>query len=386
MALSAGTYISGGLHVALLGAALVGVGFENPKMDFDVADVSVISTQDFIALTQSAPPEIQTQSEQVVIAAPEETAPVVQSAPDTAPATAQPVPNPQASADATPAVRPAPLAPLPEPVITAPEGPATPPPSVETSAPLTSSLRPVPRPAPRVAPRPAAPTENIPDVSPTVREETAPDPSADVIEPEQEASAPEEATTEIVTEAETPSSAPTTSMRPMTRPANLARAEPEPAPAPEPAPEAVAVSETAPTEEVIDPVTAALNAALEEALAAAADVPAPTDDVPPLTSAEIRGFQVALSNCWNLGAASSDAMETTVVVGWEMRPDGRPVQSSIRLVSQEGGSSFGVEQAFDAARRAILRCGAQGFDLPVEKFPLWQNIEMKFNPESMRVK
>ena len=43
-------------------------------------------------------------------------------------------------------------------------------------------------------------------------------------------------------------------------------------------------------------------------------------------------------------------------------------------------------QAFEAARRAIIRCGSNGYDLPREKYGQWQNIEMTFNPEKMRIK
>jgi len=43
-----------------------------------------------------------------------------------------------------------------------------------------------------------------------------------------------------------------------------------------------------------------------------------------------------------------------------------------------------ANQAFGAARRAILRCGARGFQLPSDKYAQWRNIEMTFNPERMR--
>jgi hypothetical protein len=56
------------------------------------------------------------------------------------------------------------------------------------------------------------------------------------------------------------------------------------------------------------------------------------------------------------------------------------------MESSSGGSSAAARQAFEAARRAIIRCGASGYDLPAEKFGQWQTIEMTFNPERMRVK
>ena len=44
------------------------------------------------------------------------------------------------------------------------------------------------------------------------------------------------------------------------------------------------------------------------------------------------------------------------------------------------------KQAFEAARRAIIRCGSSGFDLPAEKYGHWRDIEMTFNPERMRIR
>jgi TonB family protein len=87
-----------------------------------------------------------------------------------------------------------------------------------------------------------------------------------------------------------------------------------------------------------------------------------------------------------VGSLSTDALGTTVVVEVSMSSDGKPITSSIRMASSSGGSDAAARQAFEAARRAIIRCGARGFDLPVEKYGQWQEIEMTFNPERMRVK
>ena len=66
--------------------------------------------------------------------------------------------------------------------------------------------------------------------------------------------------------------------------------------------------------------------------------------------------------------------------------DGKPVVSSIRQVGSEGGTNASVKQAFETARRAIIRCGARGFQLPSDKYDQWKDIEMTFNPERMRIK
>ena len=60
--------------------------------------------------------------------------------------------------------------------------------------------------------------------------------------------------------------------------------------------------------------------------------------------------------------------------------------ASIEMLSASGGSAAAARQAFEAARRAIIRCGASGYDLPTEKYDRWRNIEMTFNPEKMRIR
>jgi len=95
---------------------------------------------------------------------------------------------------------------------------------------------------------------------------------------------------------------------------------------------------------------------------------------------------VSVQQCWNTGALSTDALNVTVIVAVSMGRDGKPDASSIRMISASGGSDAAATQAFGAARRAIIRCGINGFDLPLEKYEQWRDIEMTFNPERMRIK
>jgi hypothetical protein len=154
------------------------------------------------------------------------------------------------------------------------------------------------------------------------------------------------------------------------RPADVAVAAPEADPPP-PDSRAAAVD---------DAVAAALAAAVVDTSFDTAP------GGPPLTSGERDDLRVAVARCWSLGAASSDVMRTTVIVGVSLSRDGRPEAGTIRLISHDGGSAASADLAFQAARRAILRCGAEGYDLPAEKFAQWRNIEMTFNPEKMRLR
>jgi hypothetical protein len=131
----------------------------------------------------------------------------------------------------------------------------------------------------------------------------------------------------------------------------------------------------------------ALAAALAGTAAETAPTPTPSaPSGPPLTGGEKDALRLAVQSCWNTGSLSSDALKVTVTVAFEMGEDARPVDSTIRLIDSTGGSQDSAKQAYETARRAIMRCGARGFDLPIEKYASWRSVEMVFNPEKMRIK
>ena len=342
-----GFVISGAGHALVLGYALVAGWFDRPAQDtaLDVTEVTLLSGIEFAALTApevlpvALPAPTPPAPRPEVVDPPQaETAPV-QDAP-----TAEPAPIPEIGSS-----------PRPDPVQAAKPAPA-------------------PRVAPVAAPAPQAPVQ--PDLAPQQAAQPAPTPEpAPVLEAVPEAAAQPEATTEIVTEAEEATGgvqgplAPSRSVRPASRPSRQAAianaleeapqetADPEATPAPEPTPQ--------PSQQ-------------------AAAAPGPTG--PPMTAGEKDALRVAVQQCWNVGALSSSALRVTVTVAVSMQPDGRPDIASIRQVAADGGSGEAVRQAFETARRAIIRCGARGYTLPPEKYDQWQEIEMVFNPERMRIK
>jgi hypothetical protein len=155
------------------------------------------------------------------------------------------------------------------------------------------------------------------------------------------------------------------------------------APEPEESPEPAAPPAPEPAPEPEDSVADAIADAVAEAVTSA---PPAAPSGPPLGQGARDGFRIAVQACWNVGALSTEALQTTVVVAFDMERDGRPVAGSLRLLEFSGGSEASAQQAYEAARRAIIRCGARGFDLPAEKFDQWQNVEMTFNPERMRIR
>lgn len=375
-----GMMVSGGAHLgAILWLMLGGIFFSHDlPPPVASAEVSLMSSAEFSALAAAAPRAVTEAPPQPSAPAAAETAPeaAAEAAPEAAPA---PAPAPEAApADAAPDVTD-----LTPPATLVEDRPPTPPaPPVEEPSDQTLpevAPRAVPKPAPRVAPTPAEAPPPEAEPAPDAVAERAPEPQADPlpVEPETPA-APPEAGDVLLTEenngqTEVASAAPLTSSRPKSKPARPKPAEAKPA-KPAAAPPKDAVAE-----------------ALAEALAgAASDTPAPGTGTaasgPPLTGGEKDALVVAVKQCWNVGALSTDALRTIVTIGVSLDQGGRPVEGSIRMLGFEGGDETAARGAFDAGRRAILRCGSKGFPLPAEKYDQWREVEIVFNPERMRMK
>lgn len=369
--MNTGQVISGIGHAGLIGWVLFGGTFRSEPLPFEVTEVSVISTDAFEALLSSGPqPDSATQ---VALPVQPEVAPepVETPVPDNAVVTEAPLPTEVPEPETVPE----PPTPQAEPEI-ADVSPQQPQPLDQAVLVPEIAPRAIPRPSERVAPESVAPPPE--DAAPDVDEQeaVAEDEGAETPAEAQDATAPQEAATEIVTEAEKPANAPTTSLRPPSvRPSAPVRTAEPAAPAPNPAPQK---PDPAPAD-----TAEAVNDALREALGGGEEE---TPVGPPLTSGEKDALRVAVSSCWNVGSLSSEALQTTVVVTVDMTPDARPVNSSIRLASSAGGSAAAAKQAFEAARRAIIRCTRDGYGLPAEKYGQWKEIEMTFNPERMRIK
>lgn len=387
-----GTGLSAALHLGVIAWVAFGGTWFRPKPSEPIrmTEVAVMSQSEFEAMVAAAP-----KASEVPMAEP--VVPQAAAEPPATPAT-EPELTPQPEVEALPEPEPEPE---PQPDLTdltAPPAtevtevpPLQPQPPVEEPSQalmMEVSPRPKPRPAPRVAPTPAeapAPDAQLSDSAVAeTRPEDAPEPEP-VIEPPKQEAAPPEATTEIVTEAtktddKPESSAPTTSARPKPRPKK-------------PAAPANPVETAAPAAPA-RPRSDSVNDALAEALAAEMAVPEAEGTGgagraafgPPMTSGEKDALIVDVKACWNVGALSTEALRTVVTVGVTMQPDGRPDAASIRMIGYEGGSDASARQAYDAGRRAIIRCGSDGFPLPVDKYDHWREIEIVFNPEKMRMK
>ena len=370
-----GTYISAVGHVGLIGWLLFGGGFDSAPLPFDVADVSVVSGAEFAAIVARTTPQPGVADPSAPVPPQVEATPDVAQAEPAPQAVQQPTPAQPPDTDIAPPEAPQPPAPPADLADVAPVAPA--PPAPDAAPDFAPTERPQPRPVDRVAPVPVAPPPPDADVADVVQDAVVPDDSvpSDVIEPAQTPTAPLAAATQIITEADAPSGAVSTSKRPQTRPNRPAPQTPVPQ---QPVPQTPAQTNTASSDNVND---AAVAAALADALAAVApDIPAG----PPLTGSEREGFRVAVNQCWNVDPGS-EAARVTVVVAFSLDQSGR-VQGDVRQVSADGGNASAASIAFQAARRAILRCGAAGYSLPADKHDQWRDVEITFDPSGMRLR
>ncbi len=385
-------YASSAIHVGLLAwVAFGGLLFDrSPEVEFEVTGVALITAEEFEALTSGAA------DAPAVIEAPEAPAlPEVTEAPEVPTQEAPPPSTEQPAETAAPAPEsdPVPVDPIPDTQVSDDLIALAPQPDVTDAEPSdTPTPEEAPRIAPVAAPLPEPDVETAPEVLEQPTEEAVAEETPVEEVPE---TAPEEATTEIVTEAEEPAAAlaPTASVRPTARPNRLAPVE-EPVeeavaevetPAEDPAPE-TPVEDTASVEPEEDPLAAAIAGAVAEAVEteepAADSIPAG----PPISQGVAEGFRVAVSACWNVGSLSTEAQGTTVAIAFELDRDARPIEGTLRMIEYSGGSETAARQAYEAARRAVLRCGARGYDLPEESYGRWRLVELVFNPEGMRLR
>ena len=379
--MSIGTYISVTMHASMVGWLLLNGNFESNPREISVTEVSLVSAEMFDIVLNNTPPEIEASIETAVAQPPvEEIAPKLSIKPD-APVMDREQPvmvSPQD--DKTPpqiSEQPEPLEDL---VVILPSELISPTVSPTSPDVLEISLKPKPRQSNRITSKTVAPSEPEVDIGDFTRDAVSPQEMSSSEKKPQTATAPEASTSEIITEAEKPSKlprvavlAPEQSVRPKRRSIKIKLDKEQPKQ----------------TEQTIDPLAAALNEALTGSTnesESEASTESQKTVIEALAPGTIRGMQLAISPCWNLGASSSAALSTTVVVGMELSIEGKPLASSIYLVGYEGGDDASAQRAFETAQRAINDCGAKGFELPADKYSAWKKVEITFNPERMRVR
>lgn len=407
--LQTGTIWSGILHAGAVFWLLLGDWLYAPDAPIELPSMSVstISAAEFDAMQSSAPRASDTPAEQPAAAPAEEPAqpqppameespapperpeaapqPEPEPLPEPAPQPVAPPPEPEPLPEPVPDPQPAPE-PVPEDVVILPE--EQPVPS------MSSSVRPKPKPADRVAPEPVTVPEEA--VTAEAPEEAVSEEPAETPEPPQEAreeTVAEEAGDVLRTEAteeQDEALGMTASARPKPRPARPARPT-TPAETPAAPAASAAASDSSDSDSDADAIAAAVAAAAAEpdpepaASSSAGQGGSGNASGPPLNAGEIGDIRSAIGNKWNLGSASTEVMQTTVIVRVEFSPDGKP--GNISLIQSDGPSQQATDVAFAAARRAIQRAYVEGgIPLPADKYDTWKVLEFVFDANGMRMR
>lgn len=379
-----GTVISAVGHLGVILWVLVGdwLFAADPVPEPIVMSVSTLTSAEFDAMQAASTP---TPSEE--------------------PAPVRPEPRPEPAVEPEPVPEPAPEpAPEPEPEpepVPEPEPTPEPPPSDAVQAEEeqaiqseSTEIQPAPEAEAIIAPDPVQP-ETEAETSDTPEPAVSEDPAAtEVVEQEPtEATVPEDTGDVTQTEAnveQTAETGMTTSVRPRAKPS---RPEPQPdvaadTPAEEPAESAQLNVQPVDDSATQDAIDALLGEAAEEPVTE--DVASDTggQDLPqgpPLTGGEMGNISSAISRKWNLGASSTDAMSSLVVVRVSFSADGKPVD--FELIESSGPNQTGIDKLYETARRAVNRAHADGgLPLPPEKYDTWRVLDLVFDANGMRAR
>lgn len=380
--MKSGAALSGAAHVALIALAVMGLPWfsRSERPPVPVTEVSFVTEAEFDraqAATQAPrvadAPAVKPVARPVAPETPPQDTPEAE-----APPPAEPAPAPeQEVATLSPSFNP-------DMPLTVPSVQMTPPaptPTPSKPVPLAAAAPPRARPSMPLAAAPIPAVEPRPVEAPKPEPEPTPEPPRAPTPPEPEA-APEAAPQTLALDSAAP---------PPPRPDTV--------PAPTATPQASAVLQAL-KEEVArqqraksaTPATKPTVTAATRPTVTPATEPTPPSDGqaeetslpsgPPITNAEKSGLRLAVQKCWNLPAGMRDASELKVTLAAELTPDGKVINGSIRLIDPSPAPDARFQAAYDAGRRALIRCSPYT-DLPREKYAQWRNIEVVFNPEGM---
>lgn len=394
-----GTKISLLAHATLIGVAVFGMPFsqKNDAETIQISQVSIMTNAEFEAMSSRSPAPVFEQPDQMKVAVNNEQSPSLPQ-PD-----ANSSPLQQPDKQAAPAIEETPdvsgLQEQPQPDITV-ESPVIAPQANESigttlvrpDAPISDQQRqgqqqpkqlamvqPKPRHAPRIDTTAAEKPPTDAKTAPEKQQATTPDATATKQVDKAVEKAPKQAATEIVTvpKVDPNSAAPAKSSRPRGRPRDIARkAKQAKDKADQRAKAAAAQKARAAKVAEANAIRDALIKATQEQLNSA-------PKGPPLTSSERNGLVLAVRECWNVPIGVQDAGNLVVVLSVELARDGS-LAGNPRLIDPAGTPQGTIRQAFEAGRRALIRCAP--YALPAEKYEQWRQLEVVFNPKTMVVK
>jgi hypothetical protein len=101
-----------------------------------------------------------------------------------------------------------------------------------------------------------------------------------------------------------------------------------------------------------------------------------------ISTLEFQAFQRQLSGCWNLMSGTRYAENMIVDIRLTVGPD-RKVQNATVVDQARYNSDPYFRAAADSAVRAVYNPSCSPLDLPPEKYELWKDIVVTFDPRKM---
>ena len=86
--------------------------------------------------------------------------------------------------------------------------------------------------------------------------------------------------------------------------------------------------------------------------------------------------------CWNFQAGSKGAQNIIVEIKVALSSDGKVSHARITNKNQLQRDAFSLA-AGEAALRAVLNPGCQPYKLPADKYAVWKDLTLTFNPREM---
>lgn len=113
----------------------------------------------------------------------------------------------------------------------------------------------------------------------------------------------------------------------------------------------------------------------------------PVSGTAPITSdtlqlGEMDALRYQLAKCWNLPAGAVNAEDLIVDIRIEVNPDRTVKSAEIVDQSRYNSDSF-FRAAADSARRAVYNPMCNPLALPADKYDIWKDILIRFNPQDM---
>ena len=82
--------------------------------------------------------------------------------------------------------------------------------------------------------------------------------------------------------------------------------------------------------------------------------------------------------CWNVAALDNVEDYIWTFVSFDLDRDGKVIGNEVTWQESRGGSADEAAAMFETIRRAVLRCGQAGFDLPADHYDEWREVNITF--------